>query len=657
MTCQARLSTCSLLLLAVLGACKDEDVVPGSPGAWALLDQHGLNPYPSMHLMAADSASATGYRLDFPDGALPQSEEGTPLDLVRLARLDGFSVANTALVLLEEAEIDASSLPSADDLGASLEQDASVQIIDLATGDRVPLFAELDAHEACTGPQDRSLLIRPLQALDFTTRYAVVLTGALKTESGSSYPAPERFAALRDGGAAPAGLEGWVAHYEALFRDLEAAGLARDELVLAWDFHTGSEAVTHAQADHVLEATRQDLPSEATLEPSYTVESFYDSEAGDTLNEHAWRQAWGYFELESFLAEEGAFELDAEGLPVPQGADDIYYMVLLPSSVREAAAGSVPVLVFGHGLLSAPAAYLAYEDDPNAVQALADNLGMAVIATKWRGLTTDDLAAAVDVANDFGTFHHLTEKMIQGLANAAALPRLLRTQFAQAEFFQAPDGSGSLLDTERIYYFGISLGGIQGANLMANSQELDYGVLHASGAIWSTMLERSSNWPTFELQMEYGVPAPEDRQLLYAISQLHWDAVDPITHVADLQAPSILWQESVGDEQVPNMTTEALVRSVGAPLITPAVNEPFDLDLLAAPLGPGSTAMMQFDPQLGTPPDENRPAEDTGAHTFIRHTQEVHDQAAAFFAAGAEGSIVHPCGKEPCVFDDGDWDY
>jgi hypothetical protein len=321
--------------------------------------------------------------------------------------------------------------------------------------------------------------------------------------------------------------------------------------------------------------------------------------------------------------------------------------------VHEAPAGTVPVVVFGHGIFASPHSYLGKDDDPESVLALADRLGAIMIGTKWRGLTTDDMPAGIEVANDFGKFSLITDKLMQGVGNTAGLAQLLHTRFVDVPFLQSLDGNGSLVDPDRIYYMGISLGGIEGATLMANTDALDHAVLHVPGAVWSTMLERSSNWTLFEGYMSYGVPDPANRQLLYAVSQLMWDPVDPITHAHDLQDRSLLWQQSLGDEQVPNMTLDALIRTVGVPLLEPSVEPVHGVEGAAGPLGPGGAALMQFDPSLGRPSDENRPAEVTGAHKYIRHTDEVHAQIEAFFAAGDEGTVIHPCGGEPCVFDSG----
>jgi hypothetical protein len=640
-------------LLLLCFACGSDPDTGDDGRTLYLVDESPLLPFPSMQLTAPDASSATGYRLAVPEGLLPYSDGGSPIPVERLNRLDGFSVAATAVVAFPGVAIDDGNLPSWHDPAAALDPSSPVQLIDLDSGQRLPLFAELDAHPDAVGGENQALLIRPLQAMAFGTRHAVVLTSGLRQQDGSPVPAPEGFAGLRDGAPHPS-LAGEAERFDAMLDQLEGLGLERAELVLAWDFVTGSEGVMHAHLDHVLDAVAEDLPPDPGLLPDYSVDDRWGVDEGDVLSEHAWRIAAGEVELPGFLTEDGDFELGADDLPALQGDDGVYWMVFVPRSLREAPAGSAPVVVFGHGILASPKMYLFYDEDPMAVQALADRLGMIFIGTEWRGLCTDDLGDAAGVAGDFGTFHHLTDKMIQGVANASALPRLVRTRFAEDEVLQASDGSGSLVDPERVYYFGISLGGINGANLMAHTADIDFAVLHVGGAIWSTMLERSSNWTAFETMMEYGVEDPLDRQVLYAVSQLMWDPVDPITHAEALRGRSLLWQESMGDEQVPNLTTDALVRSVGLPLLGPAVESVYGLEEQEGTLGPGAAGMAQFDPQLGRPHETNRPSEETGAHYYPRHCEPVHEQIEIFFRQGAEGTIEHTCGDGPCVLGEED---
>jgi hypothetical protein len=281
---------------------------------------------------------------------------------------------------------------------------------------------------------------------------------------------------------------------------------------------------------------------------------------------------------------------------------------------------------------------------------LCGRLGAICIGTEWRGLSERDRPDALRVATDLSRFPLLTDKLIQGVANTLALGRLVSTSFADEPFLEA-SGGGSLVDPDRRYYFGISLGGIEGAVFLAKSQVVDTGVLHVPASVWSTTLERSSNWAPLEAFVVETLPDPGDRQLLYAISQLLWDPVDPINHLSGLNTKNGLWQVAMGDEQVPNFTAEILARSLGLPLVTPAVESVFGLDEREAPLGPGASAYFQFDPVLGRPPPHNRPAEETGAHQAIRHSEEVKLQVEAFLEAGAEGTVIHPC-DGPCVLDE-----
>jgi hypothetical protein len=265
-----------------------------------------------------------------------------------------------------------------------------------------------------------------------------------------------------------------------------------------------------------------------------------------------------------------------------------------------------------------------------------------VVATLWRGLTLPDDLHAIGVAQDFGRINELTEMLAQGVTNNRALIRLLTEgQLLDDPLF------GGLADRERIYWYGISLGSIEGSVTFALQDQLSYGLLHVGGAAWSTMLERSSDWSVFEPLVQNSIPDPYDRQRLYAASQLFWDPVDPASYVADLQGKHLLWQASIHDEQVPNISTELLMRSVGVSLGTPAVTAPVGIETVALPAT--APLWVQYDPESPAPPMNNRPAPVSGAHTIPRTWAECQEQVAVFFEAGAEGTVIAPCGDQPCT--------
>ncbi len=648
-----------IFALPLLLACPSPQAVPcGIGGEPSIAGGHPLDPFPSMHLMTGEGDDPSGCRLALDTDTIPVGAS-RPMDVASLNRRDGFSPAGT-LVWQPGVAVDPGSLTPLSDPGLSLEPGAAVQLFDLDTGERLPCFAELDAWPD-QQDTERALLIRPMRGMGFEARIGVAITDALVDPQGQPVAAPEPFATLRDGGRD--GVSDAVrAHYGELLARLEELGVERDRLVLAWDFRTASHASLTAPLDRVLATMREELPLDPAFEPEVVISEIADADAGDSIPAGLWREVRGSLRLTHWLwAESGAddapddehdagvFRLDAEGLPVPRGADDAFFTAALPDSIRGADPGTVPVLVFGHGIFANPGYYVASSSDENGVVDLCNRLGAICIGGEWRGLTTRDVADALRVANDLGRFPLITDKMVQGVSNQMALARVLRTAFVEAEWLQAEAG-GSLVDTERIHYMGISLGGIEGATLMANTEVVDYGVLHVPGAVWATMLERSSHWASFEAYVAQTQPDPAHRQRIYALTQLLWDPVDPVNHADALSGRSVLWQIAIGDEQVPNFTAEIMARTTSAPQVGDPVDPVWGLESVAAPTEPDSRGVAQFDGGFVRPAGSNRPAEVTGAHTAIRHTDEMKDQVVAFFAEGQEGTIIHPC-DGPCVFD------
>jgi hypothetical protein len=323
--------------------------------------------------------------------------------------------------------------------------------------------------------------------------------------------------------------------------------------------------------------------------------------------------------------------------------------VHIPTSVKDAPAGSVPVLVYGHGILGDESD--ALDLDPGYVSAplwLAEDQGFIVIATAWRGLDARD-GGVGDVAGDFWTMPVLTDRMVQGqvnvrsLVDAAALGGLL-----QDDVFRGASGQ-LLADPEQVLFWGNSMGAILGGVFMAQDPPVEAAVLHAFGSAWSTLLERSSMWRVLEGNFEAQVRDPADRQVLYAAAQLWWDVVDPAAYADDLVAAPLLLQENQGDDSVSNLGARVLVRSIDVPLLSPEAEPLHGVDAVSGPLPPGSRAYVQLDPRLGDPPDENRPAPVTGAHNATSYWPGTRAQMRDFLDPAAPGTVRHHCGEGPCT--------
>jgi hypothetical protein len=594
-------------LLAV--GCIGKDLDSGARGH---ATKDPLFPFPSMHQMVDGHVA-------FPD-ELPQSLGGHPIETERIAWRTGFSVAQVS-VIDPGVLLDPASLPSQ----ANPVSDGSVQLWDLTDGVPVRCFAEIDAYPAL-GEENPTLLVRPMDKLSPGHQHAVVLTDAVRTAEGDPMPPLPWFTAVLDGTPGPE-LEEWVDHYQGLVADLAALGV--HEPVLAFDFPV-SDGGRPVRA----------VAEEVGVPSAYTFTDVVDTDDGVALAPGAWRRIEGHFTTDNWLVDDVRLELE-DGVPVLQGTVEAELYIYMPESVRDAAPGTVPVWLFGHGLFGVPDEYLGHPEDPSKVMKLASEAEVIVVATVWRGFRTTDRLPAIEIAKDFAELPMLTERLTQGVANVIALSRLV----LEGELLDDPELRG-LPAKGALRYYGISLGGIAGAVMLANNDRIDHGVLHVGGSAWSTMLERSSQWIPFDWVMQEHMPSPRMRQWLYALSQLFWDPVDPLNHTDGLKGRSLLWQEAIGDEQVANMTTEMLARAVGAVQLAPVHWEIEGLVVSDAPLsGP---AISQLDPQTQLPAHANRPAAPSGAHSVPRTWPGARQQTAHFLDWNLPGTAAHFCGETVC---------
>ncbi len=580
------------MILALLACTPVEESSAESPVGALGLGRN--NPFPSVELVSDGAVALQA-------GDLPVAAEGQDWDFTLFNLRAGFSVVQPSIASFE-SPVDEDSVGGEAEIGI----DGSVQMVDLDSGAPIPCFAELDAADDAIASGDRTLIVRPMMAMTPGHTVAVVVTS--KVTSGGApldLPAPE-------------------GHYADLHAQL--ADLGYDDVSVAWDFPVGDG---RALLDGVLAAVP--VPGAHIFSRTWT--------SGDDAPppEGVWKQLEGSFTTANWLVDETHVELDASGAAVAQGTREAYLWVTIPESVRDSEPGTVPVLIFGHGIMSEPDDYLG-GDDTEGVRALADALGAVVIATKWTGLTSDDRLHALEVAADFARFHEVPEMLVQGVADTSALVKYV----AEGSLLQ-DEALAGLADPTQIYYYGISLGGIEGSVMFANQSAIPRGVFHVGGAAWATMLERSAQWPPFDIVASREYPDPWDRQLLYAATQVLWDPVDPAAHADRMVERDMIWQESMGDEQVPNLTTELLMRSVGGTLATPSVTTPYGI--VPAAMTTTAPTMVQYDPEVGYPEPVNRPGASSGAHSIPRSWPGCIQQSAHFLETG---EVAHYCGEAAC---------
>ena len=208
------------------------------------------------------ASGGTGKRINFSLLAMPRNVEGKPIDPTEWNRQDGFSPGQ--LIITYVPGIGAVKGPDGKplgpingavpltDLARYADEDAPILVLDADTGERHPIYAEIDLNAGYLLPmqgfgprtdKQPALLIRPAKNFLEGHRYVVVLRN-LKNDYGQPIPAGPAFSDCRDRanlGAMPAVQERCDQLSDKVFPVLSRGGIARDRsLYLAWDFTVAS---------------------------------------------------------------------------------------------------------------------------------------------------------------------------------------------------------------------------------------------------------------------------------------------------------------------------------------------------------------------------------------------------------------------------------
>ncbi len=597
-------------------------------------------PFPSSFYEAADATSPTGWRVHVADNVWPSTATGIPYKGAQLAGRDGFSPA-TPFVVYFKAGVDATKLPTSDDLAASVTPTSTVQVIDLGDGSRVPVMAELDASADPALGDRQALLIHPMARLKNAGHYAVALVGLSNAKGGDL--TPPGFRALRDKGALSKSLQPLAAGYETLFTQLASAGVPRDKnLVLAWDVYTASDT---AVTGRLVAMRDTSLAAVDSGQLGYHIASSTDM----PTDAHLLREIVGTIDVASVLTGDGmtdTLELH-DGQPAMRGVGSAPFVVHIPNCAKTAT-GPLPVLVFGHGLFGT-----AQDELSSDYQKLVgDTLCMVQIGTDWIGLANYDFSTiASNVLGDLNHFDIVADRLQQAHVNAQTLTHMFLKTMKDDAALQV--NGHAVTDGSQVYYYGISDGGIQGGTFMALSKDVVRGVLNVPGCEWSLMMLRSHDFQGLKTFLDSVYQDFLDQQVLIASLQSAWDYTDPISYAPHLlhdplagsPVKKILLQEAIGDAQVPNLATRILARAVGVPgndLEQPV----YGITEMAAPL---DSAYTQWDIHpTPLPRDVDLPpAMDNGAHEKVRELPALVQQLQSYFKP--DGQVVTTC-SGPCVF-------
>jgi len=630
-------------------------------------------PFPSNYFSVPDDRSATGIRVNFPINGAPINADGVPIDMTEWNRNDGFSPNTTILASVPGLDATASRLPSWTDLQSSLVDDASVVLVDLDTGARVPLWAELDSRAAGV-PADQLVMIHPANVLTESHTYAVAMRGLADSEGVPIEP-NEAFRAIRDSAATDIeAIEQRRAQLDPVLDALSDAGIDRADLTLAWDFTVASTNNITGRMLHIRDETLAELGDSA---PAFTIDEVIDDPTNDDGERRVGlaRTVTGTFTVPNWLTADGSpgngfnyhedIATRPDALPAANGTVTATFQCNIPNALMDRAfttapgdvAGDGPIFQYGHGLLGS-------EDEIDAGNQIGlANMARGVIcATKWAGMSEDDIPNAVASLTDFSNFPTLTDRLQQGVLNQLVFTRLLLADdgLVADAAFQRGDGS-PLIDNSRVVYNGNSQGAIMGLLVAGVSTDIDRFVIGVAGMNYGLLLPRSVDFDTYEAILEPAYPSVTERTLVIAMIQMLWDRGEGagyVNHVTSDPLPgtptkSVLVHVALGDWQVSELSAMIEARALGIPIHRPvtAVSRSLEIEpgwgLATLEYPSDGGALIVWDSGSDLIPIANEPPSTSrDPHEDPRANPHVQLQIISFLL---DGQLVNVCGSGPCT--------
>jgi len=604
---------------------------------WPLLDcdplvpEYCAFPFPSNVYTVPSDTSVTGRQLRIPTTPFTADPTNEPWTYA-----DGFSPSAAIMTFMTGATT--TGLPGHADLDASLAEGSATVLVDAETYERIAHFAELDY--SADDPERRSLLIHPATRLQPGHRYLVAIRNVVDAD-GAAIAASPAFAALRDGTPLPEeeSVEARRELYGDIFWRLGQAGVAREDLQLAWDFHTASDESNTAWLLHMRDEAFAALGEDS---PPYTIDVI-DTE---------WNTADFLYRLEGTMQVPLYLDSDSpvgarlvlgdDGMPVQSGTLDVPFWMIVPRTAEDAPAA---IVQHGHGLLGSGS-----QIESSHFREVAVGYNYAFLGVSWIGMADEDyLAVAAAVTSRApGGLATMTDRLHQGSLN-----QLLAMRMAAVGLANDPLLTG-LLDPTQRYYYGISQGGILGGVYMGTTTEVERGVLDVLGQPYNLLLTRSVDFDDFFMLLRATYSDPVDIAYLLGTLQLLWDRVEPTgyTHriVSDplpgTPTHEVLMTAALGDHQVTNLGAHHMARSAGVGHLDTGLQQIWGLSDFAD--GDVGSALVEYD--FGLPPDPvcNQPQSACGdPHGKLRRLPAARDQIDAFLRTG---EITNFCPDGVCSF-------
>jgi hypothetical protein len=545
-----------------------------------------MMPFPNDYYTRSDASSPTGKRIDFTAGGMPANRQGVRIDPASYLDSDGFSQGQG--IILKVPGLDTPEALAANDfvgladLGRYSEPNQKAVVIDAKTGKRWPIWVQIDSNAST--PRDTALMISPATNFDEKGRYIVALRN-LKGADGKTLQAPDAFRYYRDQiRSNQSAVNQRRQHFEGIFRTLRKAKIKRSDLYLAWDFTVASDENNYRRALYMRDEAFETLGDTTMADnivqgtaPAFTVTP---GQVTDINGPNIKRRIRGTYTVPCFLTNGcqpgGVMDLDENGLPQRNGNYQAKFTCTIP---QVGLAGPAPPklrpYIFGHGLVGT-GDQVQGSINPNLIQEHA----MIACGTDEIGMASEDLGSIAAALTELSDFDVVPDRLQQGLINELFLARLMYHPggLGTVPAFQNGDGftaGDSVIRNDHVYYMGASQGGIMGGPLTAISPDFTQSALVVGAMNYSTLLNRSTDWPAYGIVMNSAYPEQLSRPLLFNLIQMLWDRGEPNGYahrMTDNPPPNtpehkIMLHVALGDHQVSNYASDVEARTAG--LYTP----------------------------------------------------------------------------------------
>jgi hypothetical protein len=617
-----------------------------------------LLPFPSDYHTVADVGTDTGIRVNFARDAMPANVFGTHINPWEWNRNDGFSPGSALLTHVPGIDPARTGVAPQTDIARSLDPDAPIVLVNTKTGARHPYWAELDSN--ATGAR-QALIIRPARSFDEGTRYAVGLR-RLRDGAGTLIaPNPAWTAVSGPDAPTDAGLTRRWQYARRAVGALAAAGVAVDDLYLAWDFTIASRRNLTERMLHMRDEAFGNL---SVFSPVFTVTSntVFTAEENPRIQRRIEGQVFVPSYLNNTLGPPGSWlNYGDDGLPDQLNVNTqvARYICNIPRNASPA--NPARPALYGHGLLGDPA-----EITSPGLEQYANESNTMMCATPWIGMASEDVPNVLVALADFSQFPSIPDRSQQGFLNFLFLGRAMIHSwagFAANGSFRA--GGKALVRSGRgqLVYLGNSQGGILGGALTAVAQDFTRAMLGVPAMNYSLLLNRSTDFDQFQTVFGAAYPDRLDQQIILGLAQMVWDRGEANGYAAHMTtdplpntpAHRVLLIEAFGDHQVANVATEVEARSVpGVRLREPALapgrsldREPFWGIARQTSFPYAGSALVVVDSGQPAPPPANTPPrQGQDPHGHPGNSPQIRAMVAHFLATG---QVTDTCAGAPCT--------